>query len=57
MTKKNLYTTILGFVIAGMTSVNAYLQTVPEGGEINFMTLAVGLLTAVIAFYTGAKDK
>lgn len=57
MTKKNLYTNIIAGVIVVLTATNGYLEKISEGGDINWITLAGGVLTAVIAWYTGRDNK
>lgn len=53
---KDKLTNIIAVVLAAGTSINAYLQTIPEGGEINWVHLVGGLLMAIIAFFTGKDD-
>jgi len=54
--KKNTITNIIAIVIAVATSANTYFESISTTAEINWITLGTGILTAVIAWYTG-RDK
>jgi uncharacterized membrane protein len=52
--QKNTVTNVIAVIIVVGSSVNSYLESVT--GDINWITLGVGVVTAVIAWYTG-RDK
>jgi uncharacterized membrane protein YfcA len=51
---KNVITNILAIVLVIGGAANTYLES--TSGDINYITLVVAIVTALIAFYTG-KDK
>lgn len=51
---KNTVTNILAIVLVIGGAANSYLESTT--GDINYLTLGVAIVTALIAYYTG-KDK
>jgi len=50
---KDTLTTIFAYLVVIGTAVNAYLQSLPPDGTINWFQLVIGVVTAVIAYLTG----
>jgi len=50
--KKNNITNYVGLAVVILTAVDQYIKT-SAGGDINYTSLGLAVLTAIIAWFTG----
>ena len=50
---KDLLTTIFAIIAVLGAAINAYLQTIPTGGTIDWFQLVMAAVVAIVAYFTG----